>query len=119
MPIKNIPRGDSRPYKFEFGLGVDITGWKIFFTVKENADDDDTSAIFQIITTAGDDVSDDVLNGKMTIWLESDMSSLLEPNVKYWYGFQRVLTVAGKPPRVTTLTDGTFTALRDITQTVT
>ena len=116
--IKDIPRGDSRPYKFEFGDGVDITGWKIYFTVKEYEDDDDSDSVFQVISTAGDDTNDDIANGRMTLWMESDVSALLEPNQKYWYGFQRVLIVTGKPPRVTTLTNGNFTALRDITQTI-
>lgn len=111
--IRDITRGDTVSWKFEFGNGVDITGWKIYFTMKENKDDDDSSAVLQVINTAGDNVCDDVFNGVMYVTVESTDYDDVEPDTKYFYGFQRV--IAGSPVNVKTLHTGTVKILQDIT----
>ena len=111
--IADFYRGDTKTYAFNFGTGLDITGWKIYLTFKENADDDDSSAIVQVSNTAGDNASDDIANGLMYVTLSSLESAKFEPNIKYYYGFQRI--VAGSPPDIKTLLTGKVKVLQDIT----
>jgi hypothetical protein len=49
MNLKSI-RGDDVTYHLAFKDGddaVDITGWKIYFTLKKNIDDDDDDALIK------------------------------------------------------------------------
>jgi len=116
--IKDFHRGDTKTWKFQFGNGVDITGWKIYFTMKVNKEDDDSEAVLQVIATAGDNVLDDVFNGLMFVTATSaDTSTIEVSNNKYWYGYQRV--ISGSPPDVKTLHTGSVKVLQDITITAT
>jgi len=111
--INNFYRGDTKNWKFEFGDGVDIAGWKIYFTMKEDKDDADADAMMQVIATAGGNVLDDVYNGLMYVTVTSSDYTKIEPDTKYFYGFQRV--VPGSPVDVKTLLTGTVKVLQDIT----
>ena len=112
--LQDFYRGDTRTYAFDFGVGVNITNWKITFTLKENADDPDNLAVLQVSSVAGDNVLDDVLNGKMYITVSSVDTAKLEVGVTYFYGFQRVI-VGSNPPDVKTLHTGKVKILQDIT----
>lgn len=117
--IKDFFRGDTVKYKFEFGNGIDITGWIIYFTLKLNKEDEDSDAVMQVSNTAGDNILDDIPNGTMYVTATSIETSAteIEPNTKYFYGFQRV--IAGSPPDVKTLHVGTVKILQGITTTIT
>lgn len=112
--IKAFYRGDQKTYKFDFGAGTDITNWKIFLTFKEAIDDSDSSAALQVSNTAGDNVLDDIANGIMYLTLTSTDSANLDPEVNYYYGFQRVI-VGTSPIDVKTLLTGRVKILQDIT----
>lgn len=110
--IDNFYRGDTKVYKFTF-TGQDITGWSIWFTLKGSEGDLDEAAVLQVSSTAGDDVSDDPVNGLMFLTLGSDVTDLVEPG-EYVYDFQRV--ISGSPPDVRTLLSGSISILVDITR---
>ena len=111
--LNDFHRGDTKSWKFEFGNGVDITGWKIYFTMKENKSDDDSSAVLQVIATAGGNDGDDIYNGLMYVTVESSDYDNVEPETKYFYGFQRVIDAS--PANVKTLHTGSVKILQDIT----
>jgi len=113
--IKDFYRGDSKVWRFEFGNGVDVTGWKIYLTLKTNKDDDDSDAVLQVSNTAGDNVLDDISNGTIHLTASSvdTAGAKIEPDTKYFYGFQRV--IPGSPVNVRTLHTGTVKILQDIT----
>jgi hypothetical protein len=113
--IKEFYRGDTKNYSFDFGDGVDITGWKIYLTLKEKSDDTDAASAMQVFSTAGDNTSDSVLNGKMTLTASSIDTATLIPNTNYHYGFQRL--IPGSPPDVKTLLTGVVRVFQDITLT--
>jgi len=117
--IKNFYRGDTKAWKFNFGSGSDITGWKIYLTLKENSDDSDELAVMQVFNVAGDTISDDVANGVMYVSASSVDTASLEPDTSYFYGFQRIISgVGSNPPDVKTLLTGRVKILQDITLTV-
>ena len=116
--INDFYQGDTKSYRFQFGAGVDITGWKMFFTLKTNETDDDVDAVMQVSAVAGDNVLDDIANGLMYVVASStDTSSVgIIPNTKYHYDFQRV--ISGTPPDVKTLIAGKVKVMQGITNTV-
>lgn len=93
MAIKDIPRGSTKRWKFTFtdllGVVINITGWKLYFTVKASINDLDVAALIQVNTTAGDDGDDDVLNGVMHLKVTSAETDVLED--LYHYDFTRVI----------------------------
>lgn len=116
--IESFARGDTRKFRFEFmdtstpPIPIDITGWKMFFTMKTDPKLSDAQAIVQIKTIAGDDVLDDPVNGIMHITLDSVNSALLSVQ-SYFYDFQSI--VPGNPPIVTTEESGKVKILQDVT----
>lgn len=52
-----LTRGDNQTYTLTFkesdGTLYDISGWTIYFTLKQNKDDTDAQAVLQLILTAG------------------------------------------------------------------
>lgn len=114
--LNDIFRGDTKTYKFNFGVGVDITGWTIWFTLKNDRDQGDAYAVLQTFSTAGSNVNDDVLNGIMYLTIPSTLTDEIEPAI-YWYDFQRV--IPGSPPDVRTLLTGQVEIIPDITRSIT
>jgi hypothetical protein len=118
MAIKDIFKGDTKRYKFTFDDGavppvpVDITGWEIWFTLKVKDTDADAAAVIQVKTTAGDDINDDVANGRMYLTLTSVDTDVAVAS--YVYDFQRV--VPGTPPSVRTLDKDKVKVVQDVTR---
>ena len=96
--ISNFRQGDSKIIKIDYGTGIDITGWKFWFTIKEDLES--KKIIAQVITTAGDDPNDDVLNGLVYITLDSATSETIPPD-KYYYDVQ--VSKGGVPPIIKTI----------------
>ena len=105
----SIKRGDSWSrtmyFEDEDGARIDITGWTIFLTVKENADDPDTNAIIsKTITTFSDPV-----NGEAEIELTpTDTAQEIE---SYLFDIQ-VKTAVGE---IYTIVEGIITITKDVT----
>jgi len=81
-----IIRGDTKVYNLHFlyanGTDVDITGWKLYFTIKLRVDDTDDQAILKKDITTHIDPT----HGKTTIVLSSTETALLRGN--YFYDIQ-------------------------------
>jgi len=115
VKIADFYRGDTKVYKFTF-TGQDITGWAIWFTMKNDSSDLDEDAVLQVTATAGGNVLDDPVNGIMYLTLTSSQTNLLEPN-EFFYDFQRVIATSS-PADVRTLLSGRLRILTDISRTI-
>ena len=96
--IRDFRQGDSKVIKIDYGIGVDITGWKFWFTMKTELDS--SNIITQISTIAGDDTNDDVANGIVYITIDS-LTSYSIPAGKYYYDVQ--VSKGGNPPFIKTI----------------
>ena len=114
MSITNSPleitRGDSKTYTLLFrdenDACVNITGWTIFFTVKQNAgQSDDDAKIKKDIT-----IHTDPLNGQSAIELTSSDTASLQGG--YLYDIQ-YKDASGK---IHTIVEGIFSVAKDITR---
>lgn len=111
MTIANLSvvRGDDKSYLITITDGdevaIDITGWTVFFTVKEDIDDLDAVAKIQkdIITHT------DPTNGVTTITV-TDVDTALDIG-NYYYDVQ----VKRGDGTIVTILSGVFTIERDIT----
>lgn len=110
--MQNPFRGDTRRYPLTFtdsaGAAIDITGWTIWFTLKEDPDVADVQAALQVSSTAGDDAADLPLQGKMFI----EVFYAVEPG-QYHFDYQRV--IAGK---AVTILAGKICVKQDVTKDV-
>lgn len=97
--LETIYRGDSREYNLTFtnsdNIAIDITSWKIYFTIKLSyRNGDDKAALKKDIT-----VHDDPTNGKTKIVILPADTENIEPG-NYWYDIQvrrdgeSILTIA-------------------------
>lgn len=115
MAIADLYQGNTKVYRFYFAdannTPIDITGWIILFTAKAFEADADVDAIIQVSTTAGDDPTDDPVNGLMYVTISSTDSNVT-PQTLY-YDFKRV--IPGSPPDVKTLDKDTFSILKTVT----
>jgi hypothetical protein len=111
--IKDIIRGDTRTMPITFysnSVPLDISGAKVFFTMKKRLDMPDDEANIQVIKTS--EQHNDPTNGKTTITLTPVMTSQLVPG-KYYYDFQIVFpdgSVKTYPKKI-----GTVNVLFDVT----
>ena len=96
--ITDFRQGDSKVIKIDYGTGVDITGWKFWFTMKTELDSTNITA--QISTTAGDDTNDDIANGIAYITVDSVTSYGIAAG-KYYYDVQ--VSKGGNPPVIKTI----------------
>jgi hypothetical protein len=85
--LQPLYRGDNREYNLTFtninGEAIDITNWKIYFTVKKNYNDNDNQAIIKKDIT----IHYDPRNGKTKIILLPVDTDNLVPN-RYYYDIQ-------------------------------
>ncbi len=80
-----IPRGTTKYYEVKFsknGASEDITGYTIFFTLKESMKDPDSSALIQKDITS----HEDAVNGISAIELSAEDTNI-EPGT-YWFDIQ-------------------------------
>ena len=72
-------RGDNKSYTLAFtdsdNNAIDITGWKIFFTIKQHLSQSDSEANLKEDVTDHDDPT----NGLSSIHLSNGQTDLLEP----------------------------------------
>lgn len=110
--LKSIYRGDDRTIPLHIiyvatGNDVDITGWKVYFTVKENKDDADENAKIKkdIIEHT------DPTHGKTEIVLTNEDTDKLNPTTNYY-------DVQVKKPdgKIKTYVSGEIDVLEDITR---
>lgn len=100
-------RGDSREFSLTFsdddGKPINITGWKVYFTLKESEGDADSEAKLKKDVTEHESPEE----GKAKIHLEPSDTNDLEPG-EYYYDFQikkpggDILTVASGELRILT-----------------
>lgn len=90
--------GDTKIIKLFYGAGVDITGYKHWFTLRSTFDG---AIVAQVESLVGSHSLDDAANGLAYLQLESDASKLI-PAAKYQWDVQRSDTSVS-PPVVHTL----------------
>jgi hypothetical protein len=109
--LNPIYRGDSREYTLNFtnsdGDKIDITGWKVFFTMKQYySDNDDKAVIKKDIETHYDPT-----NGQTKIiLLPSDTENLIRGT--YYYDVQ----VKRAEQNIITVLSGTIEVRPDVTR---
>lgn len=106
-------RGDTVSFPLTFkdkdGNPVDITGWIIFFTLKEEIDDVDNDSAAKITKTITD--HDDPTNGETSLkLLSSDTYDLDKVNYKYDFQYK---TSSGD---IKTFLSGSFKFNKDVTR---
>lgn len=106
----NAVRGDDFIKTFEFKHSdetpVDITGWTLYFTVKQNETDDDDSAKIKKDVT----VHIDPVNGKTKV--QASASETNELDGKYYYDIQ----IKKPDASISTILKGLITFAKDITR---
>ena len=84
----NIVRGDDKRFVVTFkdanDVAIDVSGWKLYFTVKENLTDSDDNAKIKIDVTVE---SGEGTNGEITIHVEPSDTEDLDVG-KYYYDIQ-------------------------------
>lgn len=109
--LENFYRGDARLVKMSFkkkdGTPIDITGWKVYLTMKASLADADEDAALQKIQI----VHTDAVNGLTEILINSEESAALQPRI-YYCDVQLTDTVGNN----FTVFNGKITVRRDITQ---
>ena len=113
--LENFYRGDTLTLTLTFtdkvtGDPIDITGWDIWLTLKDDKADLDAAAAMQVKVSVP--AGPNATNGVATFVATSDNTDI--PIGTYQYDFQRV--VAGSPPDVVTIVVGKVKCLQDITQ---
>lgn len=109
--LSNFYRGDARLIKMSFkkkdGTPIDITGWKVYLTMKANPLADDASADLQKVQVG----HTDAVNGQTEIHISSAESSLLAPRTYYCD-----IQLTDTDDNNFTVFNDRITVLRDITQ---
>jgi len=96
--IEDFRQGDTKVFVIDYGKGIDITGWIFYFILRNELDD--TENVLQVMTTAGDNVLDDVANGLVHLTVTADESAALTP-AKYFYAVK--VNKGGAPNVIWTL----------------
>ena len=103
-------RGDLVEFPFVFkdgnGVAIDITGWILFFTLKNNIDDSDNSAVLKVDVTS----HTDPVNGKTEVILSNISTDSLAG--EYFYDFQFKNNLG----EIKTIMSGIFEFLKDVTR---
>lgn len=110
--LSDFYRGDSLEFEMNFkdknGVPINITGAKIYFTLKEQPTDPDDKAKIQIMQST----HSDPVNGYTIFEVPASYTKNLKPLQSYYYDFQ-IVFANGK---VKTITSGKVKVLQDITQ---
>jgi len=110
MSQLSIYRGDTKTYSLTFtdadNAAIDITGWTIFFTVKEKKSDADDDAVLKKDVT----VHGDPTNGLSSIALSATDTDI-SPS-RYYYDIQ----IKKDDDSINTVLCSTFEVLTDITR---
>lgn len=96
--IQDFRQGDTKVFVIDYGKGINITGWKFYFILRDKLED--SSNVMQIMTTAGDNALDDVENGLAHITISATESAALTPG-KYYYAIK--VDKGGSPAVIWTL----------------
>ena len=109
--LSSLYRGDSREYSLSFtdsqGVKIDITGWKVYFTLKKNAADGDSDASVKKDITEHEAPTE----GRTKIVLLPKDTDNLEPG-EYHYDIQVKTSNGG----IITVAKGRMTIKTDITR---
>ena len=109
--MNDIYRGDNKSYTLAFtdaaGDPIDITGWKMYFTMKRNPNHSDDQAPIRVDVTAHDDPA----NGLTSFNLTNAQTYLLMPGT-YYYDIQ----VKKAENDILTIVSGEIIVLADITR---
>jgi hypothetical protein len=70
------------------GIAVDITGYKFWLTLKASYDNSDAQAAMQFVTTVGDNVNDEALNGICYLTVPASVTKQV-PVGRYYYDIQQ------------------------------
>ena len=79
--LKNFRKGDSFILIWNFGTGVDITGWKLTFSLRDTFTSD---IVCSVTRTAGDYPLDEVNNGIFYFYFDPETSKTLVPKTYKW-----------------------------------
>ena len=105
-----IKRGDSRDIRLTFtdgdGAVIDITGWTVYFTVKDDIEADDDNALIKKDVTAHTNPT----QGETKIELTYDDTNITSKN--YYYDLQ----VKTDEDKVYTVLEGVFVVEEDVTR---
>ena len=114
--IKPLYRGDTRTLKVTItdgaGVPIDITGHKLYFTLKANKTDADIAAALQVSALMPTGANSTAGIGYLTI-TSADTNSVTPG--RYYYDIQWVQP--GPVPFVKTMDEGRVRVLADITRT--
>lgn len=113
MSLPPFYRGDTKTYPFGFtfnGAPVDITGKKLYFTLKTAIGDADPGVLQKVL---GPFSGAAAVAGTGELVLTSTETAALAPG-KYLFDFE-LRDEAVSPHHVTTLAKGTLTVLADVT----
>lgn len=80
--ISDIRQGDTMVLALDYGQGIDITGWKFYFLLRNELSD--STNVLQVEVTAGDSPDDDVTNGLAHLTVSAVETGALQPG-KYFY----------------------------------
>jgi len=78
--IPDIRSGDTTNIKIQYPAGTNITGYKFWLTLKNNFEDADADAVYQLSTDAGDNVNDDPENGLVYLTI----NTVITPGKYFW-----------------------------------
>ncbi len=96
--LPDLRAGDDYPItltvKDNAGAARDITGYKFWLTFKSSFDLSDADAELQFVTTAGDNVNDDLIGGICVLYVPAATTALI-PVGSYYYDIQQKSGVAG------------------------
>ena len=109
----NIYIGDDKEYAVAFtdgdGVAIDITGWTVILTIKDNEDDGDADALVQVKQTSHTNPT----AGQTTITIPRSTTIDLTAG-SYYYDIQ-ITNATGK---VKTITKGSANILKHITHAI-
>jgi hypothetical protein len=115
--IHSFYRGDTRDYKLvvnhKDGTPVPLYGKILYFTLKVDPDDTDDLSVLQIRMPFPDNT--DSQNGIGYLHIDSTQTNEIPPG-PYYYDFQIVQPVSGKPPIVITIDSNKVEILKDVTR---
>ncbi len=96
--LPDLRAGDDYPItltvKDSLGQPQDITGFKFWLTFKSSFSLLDADAELQFVTTAGDNVNDNLLGGICVLYVPAATTALI-PVGSYYYDIQQQAGVAG------------------------